>query len=266
MSARHPEHNEGQYSNPHTCSEFQKHPRNTAGVQQQQQYSRGTTAAAAVQQGYNSSSSAAGLQQQQQRYNISEPRNAHIQRNACVPPFQLAPPSRCTSADFSPSAAGLFSSCVYTRRKFEPRPGSVARALGVPSPAIWQVVAGSLSAELEPTRPMDIPKLSSLFTFFTSLLLFLKCHSSRQRLGRYGTTAALQAFPSVTAPNGASGCVCERARVCLSVIEASYSSKNQEHSSLTTRGALQYFLLFFIFTMLSAAAAAAVCLYHTVRF
>ena len=49
--------------NPHFF-EFRKHPRSTATVQQQQQ-----------------------------RYNTNEPRNAHIYRNACVPPFQLVMPS-----------------------------------------------------------------------------------------------------------------------------------------------------------------------------
>ena len=45
----------------HALSDFQKHPQCTAAAQQQQQ-----------------------------RFNTSEPRNAHIHRNACVHPLQLA--------------------------------------------------------------------------------------------------------------------------------------------------------------------------------
>ena len=48
-------------SNAHTSFEFQKHPRGTAATQQQQQ-----------------------------RYTTGEPRKAHIHRNACVLPLQLA--------------------------------------------------------------------------------------------------------------------------------------------------------------------------------
>ena len=44
------------------------------------------------------------------------------------------------------------------QRKFGSRPGFVARALGVQSREIWQVIAGSLSDQLEPTRPMENPK------------------------------------------------------------------------------------------------------------
>ena len=43
---------------------------------------------------------------------------------------------------------------VYSRRKFGPRPGSVAR-LGVQSRASWQVITGSLSAEPEARRTME---------------------------------------------------------------------------------------------------------------
>ena len=47
------------------------------------------------------------------------------------------------------------------RRKCGSRPGSVARALGVQSRAIWKVIAGSLSAEPEPTRPIETKKYRS---------------------------------------------------------------------------------------------------------
>ena len=46
---------------------------------------------------------------------------------------------------------------VCTRRKFGPRPGSVARALGVQSRANAQVITGWVSAEVEPCRTMETP-------------------------------------------------------------------------------------------------------------
>ena len=46
---------------------------------------------------------------------------------------------------------------MYTRRKFGPRPGSVARALGVQSRANAQVITGWVSAEVEPCRTMETP-------------------------------------------------------------------------------------------------------------
>ena len=73
------------------------------------------------------------------------------------------------SETFSLPAAGLSSrnrprgtqgGRVYTRRKFGPRPGSVARALGVQSHAISQVITGFHFASAEPRRTMEIPNLS----------------------------------------------------------------------------------------------------------
>ena len=58
------------------------------------------------------------------------------------------------------SAAGHAGGPACTpRRKCGSRPGSVMRALGVQSRAIWQVIAGSLSAELEPIRRIETPKI-----------------------------------------------------------------------------------------------------------
>ena len=54
-------------------------------------------------------------------------------------------------------------------RKRGSRPGSVARALGVQSCAICQVITWSFSAELEPARPMETPKI-----FFFSLWRLLQ--------------------------------------------------------------------------------------------
>ena len=58
------------------------------------------------------------------------------------------------------------------------------------------------------------------FSFFLlPLMLFFKYHSSYQRLDSRGTTAALQAFPFVTATAGASACgfVCVRVCACVSM-------------------------------------------------
>ena len=44
------------------------------------------------------------------------------------------------------------------RRKFGSRAGSVARALGVQSREIWQVITGLLSAELKPSKTMENPQ------------------------------------------------------------------------------------------------------------
>ena len=46
------------------------------------------------------------------------------------------------------------------RRKFGPREGSVARALGVQSREIGQVITGVLSAELEPSKTIENPHVS----------------------------------------------------------------------------------------------------------
>ena len=74
-----------------------------------------------------------------------------------------------TSATFSVPAAGLSSRSrlrgtqggrLYTRRKFGPRVGSVARALCVQSRAIWRVITGSLSVQPEPHKTMENPYFS----------------------------------------------------------------------------------------------------------
>ena len=101
------------------------------------------------------------------------------------------------------------------RRKCESRADCVACAAGVQSREMWQVIAGLLSDELEPTRPMQTPTVSFCSFFHPYLLLFFKNHSNHRMLGSHGTTTALQAFPFVTATNSASACVRERACVCV---------------------------------------------------
>ena len=58
---------------------------------------------------------------------------------------------------------GMQGGCVYTRQKFWPRPGSVARAQGVQSRASPQVIAGSLSAGPEPSRTMETPQFNVFY-------------------------------------------------------------------------------------------------------
>ena len=52
------------------------------------------------------------------------------------------------------------------RRKFGSRAGSVARAPGVQSQDIWQVIAALLSLELEPSKTMENPLVSFFFFFW----------------------------------------------------------------------------------------------------
>ena len=70
----------------------------------------------------------------------------------------------CTSPSFSLPAAGLFSCSwprstqgvrVYARRILGPGPSSVTSALGFQSREKWQVTTGSVSDDLEPTRPIE---------------------------------------------------------------------------------------------------------------
>ena len=86
---------------------------------------------------------------------------------------------------------------------------------------------GLLSDQLEPTRPMQPTPPKIVFHLSAAVL---KYHSSCQRLGSHGTTAALQAFPFVTATIGASACGFVSVRVCACVIVGSYSSRNQGQS------------------------------------
>ena len=117
-----------------------------------------------------------------------------------------------TFALFSTAPAGLFSrsrlrgtqgpACT-PRRKFGSRAGSVARALGVQSREIWQVITGSLSAELEPSKATENPHVRRFAPH---------CCNSSPLCGSHGTAAvAHETLPFVTATDGASVCV----RACL---------------------------------------------------
>ena len=179
----------------------------------------------------------------------------------------------CTLASFSPPAAGLFSHSrppgtqlarVYTRLKFGPRPGSVARVLGVQSRAIWQVFPGSLSDELERTRRCGNPQSVRFFSFsfFTSLLLFLKyLQLSKARQPRYNSRAS-----SFSLCDSHERCSCVLVTACVRVVNiGSDSSRNQEHSQ-EQRCRSAFFCSFSFFLRVLSAAPAVVCLYRTESF
>ena len=63
------------------------------------------------------------------------------------------------------SGARRRPSCTL-RRKFIPRPGPVASALGVQSRASWLFFKGSLSAEPELSRAVENPHETSVPVFF----------------------------------------------------------------------------------------------------
>ena len=109
----------------------------------------------------------------------------------------------------------------------------MTRALGVQRREIWQVTTGSLSDQLEPTRPMHTPKTLFLDVLPLSAAVFKYHSSSRQRLGSHGTTAALQAFHLLCDSHERcfSACGFVSVRECARVIVESYSSStNQEQS------------------------------------
>ena len=91
----------------------------------------------------------------------------------------------------APSGAGRAGGAACTpRRKCEFRPGSVPRALGVQRRKIWQVFAALLSYQLEPTRPMQTPKIPIYFHFSTSPCCRFWSTTAIKRLGSHGRTAA----------------------------------------------------------------------------
>ena len=110
----------------------------------------------------------------------------------------------CGIQNFYLPAAGLFSrsrlrgtqgapACT-PRCKCGSWPGSVARARGVKSREIWQVVAGLLSDELKQTRPMQTPKTSMFFIFHISAAVSEVPHQqSKARQPRYNSRAS--SFP-----------------------------------------------------------------------
>ena len=98
--------------------------------------------------------------------------------------------------------------------------------------------------------PLLRPRTSPLcMGVLPSLLLFLRYHSSPQGLRSHGTTAALQAFPFVTATNGAFAWVCAGVHVHMSSysrILALQRYRNQEQSVSTREVQLQFVCFFLI--------------------
>ena len=133
-----------------------------------------------------------------------------------------------------------------TRRKFMSRPGSVARALGVQSRETWQVIAGLVSDQLEPTRPMQTPKM-----FFPPSFLHLQYISaavyevpqqpSKVRQSRHNSRASTC---SLSDSHERCFCVWVRERVRVCVIVGSYSRKNQEQSEEQVPFSFFFFLSF----------------------
>ena len=133
-----------------------------------------------------------------------------------------------TSTTISLPAGGLSSRSrlrgtqgarVYTRSKFKPRPGSVARALGVQSRAIWQMVTGRV-----PLSQSHAGRWKTQFSFSCILAPLLYSHAATVQ-------HSLQAFPVFTATDTTYAyvettyacalrvrvCVCACVRVCASV-------------------------------------------------
>ena len=180
----------------------------------------------------------------------------------------------CGTQNFSLPAAGLFSRSrlrgtqgvrPYTTAQVWVPTGLRGACSGRSKSRNLASNAGLLSDQPETNQAHANPQAAIYFSFFPLYLpLFLKYHSSRQTQGTNCTTAALQAFPFVTATSGASARVCVSVRVC-----ACHCRILQEQESDGTRlsqeeGATQLFLLLFLFCGMLYAAA--VCLYHTVSF
>ena len=86
--------------------------------------------------------------------------------------------------------------------------------------------------------------------FSPLLLLFSRYHSSRQRLGTHGTTAAPQAFPFVTATNSASAYGFVSVRACHCRIRC----RNQERSFKNIGAIQRVLMLSFIVALQSAVS------------
>ena len=127
-------------------------------------------------------------------------------------------------------AAGCAGGRLYYRRKFGPRPGSVARALGAKSRDLASNREISFRPA-EPRRTMESPPF--FFAPLLLLLLYRVCITPSLKLsssllcGSQGTTAVThQALPAVTATDGASVCAC--VPCCLSTWEIGINTYSQE--------------------------------------
>ena len=87
-------------------------------------------------------------------------------------------------------------------RTFGSRAGSVARGLGVHSRKIWQVIAGSLSAELEPSKLVENPYISKsgnslLYLYLQQLHDSGTAHTACFRLSGCARSSFLRGKPCV---------------------------------------------------------------------
>ena len=134
------------------------------------------------------------------------------------------------------------------RRKFGSRAGSVARALGIQSRQIRQVITG-LSAELESSKIMEIPHVSCF------ALLLLKLSTWWQP--RYKKSSRTS---SLCGP-----ILCVRGHcICVSVVCYDTRACVVAFGSASWCVGTPHFSLLFVFPLLAAAAAVACRLYHTV--
>ena len=126
----------------------------------------------------------------------------------------------CAMARSSPSATvapscsqlrGMQGALVY-RRKFGPRPSSVARAPGGQSHASWNFFTGPLSIELEPSTSMETPNCP-FFPMFSPVFRSVAVSEVPQQPRKasepwYNSSRARQVVPFLTDTNGAFACVC----------------------------------------------------------
>ena len=106
----------------------------------------------------------------------------------------------CTFARFSPAPVGLFSrsrlrgtqgvACT-PRREFVSQAGSVARALGVRSREIWQVIMGLHSASLSPARQWKT-HMSAVLLHCCKISLLCGSHGTRAVAHQVGWTTSMR--------------------------------------------------------------------------
>ena len=142
-------------------------------------------------------------------------------------------------------AAGLFSRSrlrgtqaprVYTTSQVWARSAPWRVLWAFKAAASWLFSRDRFPPSQSQARPWKPQTDLKKYIFCSPLLLFLKYHSSRQRLGSHGAKAVLQAFPLVTATNGASACgfasVSACACVCVfcSILQQAVKTKNTADS------------------------------------
>ena len=119
-------------------------------------------------------------------------------------------------------AAGLFSrsrlrarrrAACTLRRECGPPPGSVARALGIQSRGELALFAGSLSAQPDPSRSMETPKLVT-FPFFHLSASVSEAPQQLSKAGELPYNSRASSFPLCDSHERCF-CVCVRERACV---------------------------------------------------